>query len=151
MDSIKLSFNTPTLKKLRTIYVVEDNTIERNMLIDFLGKYPDLNIKGFPTGDACIKDIIVSKIFPDLILLDYFLDSNSPLSKDGLEVLTKLKEISPNSEFIMFTSVDNERIIELARKKGAMAFIVKGVSSFEMLDDILQKKFTISASPDSNP
>ena len=150
MDSIKLSFNTPKLKKLKTIYVVEDNAIERNMLIDFLGKYPDLNIKEFFNGDACIKDVIVSKISPDLILLDYFLDSNTPLSKDGLEVLTKLKEISPNSEFIMFTSVDNERIIELARKKGAMAFIVKGVSSYEMLDDILQKKFTIAASPDSN-
>ena len=126
MDSIKLEFNTPKLKKLRTIHIVEDNAMERNMLVDFLGNYPELKIKEFSNGDDCIKDIIVSKNSPDLFLLDYFLDSNNPLSKDGLEVMTKLKEISPNSEFIMFTSVDNERIIELARKKGAMAFLVKG-------------------------
>ena len=36
MDSIKLEFNTPKLKKLRTIYIVEDNAMERNMLVDFL-------------------------------------------------------------------------------------------------------------------
>ena len=75
MDSIKLEFNTPKLKKLRTIYIVEDNAIERNMLIDFLGNYPELKIKEFSTGDDCIKDIIISKISQDLVLLDYFLDS----------------------------------------------------------------------------
>ena len=142
MDSIKLEFNTPKLKKLRTIYIVEDNAMERNMLVDFLGNYPELKIKEFSNGDDCIKDIIVSKNSPDLILLDYFLDSNNPLSKDGLEILTKLKEISPNSEFIMFTSVDNERIIELARKKGAMAFLVKGTSGYELLDSIIRNNFS---------
>lgn len=150
MDSIKLSFNIPKLKKLRTIYVIEDNAIERNMLIDFLGKYPDLNSKEFFNGDACIKDIIVSKISPDLILLDYFLDSEIASSKDGLEILTKLKEISPNSEIIMFTSVDNERIIELARKKGAMAFIVKGASGYEMLDSIIRNNFSRETTQESN-
>ena len=142
MDSIKLEFNTPKLKKLRTIYIVEDNEMERNMLVDFLGNYPELKIKEFTNGGDCIKDIIVSKNSPDLILLDYFLDSNNPLSKDGLEILTKLKEISPNTEFIMFTSVDNERIIELARKKGAMAFLVKGTSGYELLDSIIRNNFS---------
>ena len=142
MDSIKLSFNTPKLKKLKTVYVVEDNPVERSMIIDFFSRYPDVVVKGFFNGDSCIKDVVVSKVAPDLILLDYFLDSTMASSKDGLEILTKLKEISPYTEFIMLTSIDNERIMELARKKGAMGYVVKGASGYEMLDTILRKNFT---------
>ena len=149
MDSIKLSFNTPKPKKLNTLYLIEDNALERNMLIDYLGKYPNLKIKEFHNGDDCIKDIVMSNISPDLILLDYFLDSNITTSKDGLEILSKLKEICPNSEIIMFTSVDNPRIIELARKKGAMSFIVKGTSSYEKLDAIIKNNFSLEATQES--
>ena len=119
------------------------------MLIDFFGKYPTLVVKGFSNGDACIKDVIVSKINPDLILLDYFLDSEIASNKDGLEILSKLKEITPYSEIIMLTSVDNERIITLARKKGAMGFVVKGRAGFAELDSILQKNFIIEDLSDS--
>jgi DNA-binding NarL/FixJ family response regulator len=143
MDSIKLTFNTPRLKKLSTIYIIEDNPIESSMLVDFLSKYPNLTIKEFTNGDACIKDVVMSKVIPDLIFLDYFLDSNVASSKDGLEILAKLKEVSPNSEFIMLTSVDNERIVELARKKGAMGYIVKGVSGYEKLDSLMRNNFAI--------
>ena len=74
---------------------------------------------------------------------DYFLDSVLASSKDGLEILTKLKEISPNSQIIMLTSVDNERIVELARKKGAIGYVAKGASSFEKLDSIIRNNFSI--------
>ncbi len=142
MDSIKLSFTTPKPKKLSTVYIIEDNPMQNNMLIDFFEKYPNITTKGFLTGDACIKDMIVSKVIPDLILLDYFLDSNSPASKDGLEILEKIKEVSPYSEIVMLTSIDNQRIVELARKKGAMGYIVKGDSSFQELDNFLVKNFS---------
>jgi two-component system, NarL family, response regulator LiaR len=150
MDSIKLQFNTPKPKKLNTVFIIEDNPVERSMLLDFFEKYPSLVVKGFLSGDACIKEIIMSKVSPDLILVDYFLDSDLSYSKDGLEIIAKIKDISPYTEFIMLTSVDNEKIMDLARRKGVMGYVVKGVSSYEMLDSILQKKFTIEGSPDSN-
>lgn len=149
MDPIKLTFNTPRLKKLNSVYVIEDNPVELDMIIDFLGKYPNLSVKGFFNGDACIKDVVVSKVFPDLILIDYFLDSNLAASKDGLEILAKLKEISPNSEIIMFTSVDNGRIVDLARKKGALSYIVKGESGYEKLDTVLKKNFILEEPPET--
>jgi response regulator of citrate/malate metabolism len=143
MDPIKLTFNTPRLKKLKTVYIIEDNPVERTMLVDFLSKYPQLSIKEFPNGDVCVKEMVVSNLNPDLILLDYFLDSDITTSKDGLEILTKLKEISPNSEVIMLTSIENERITTLARKKGAMYYVVKGPASYEKIDSILQNNFII--------
>lgn len=150
MDSIKLTFSTPKPKKLNSIYIIEDNPVERTMLVDYLGKYPNLTIKEFANGDLCVKDIVISKTTPDLILLDYFLDSEITTSKDGLEILTRLKEISPSSEVIMFTSIDNERINELARKKGAMNYIVKGPSSYAKLDNMLQNNFSMEKPPEAN-
>jgi response regulator of citrate/malate metabolism len=150
MDSIKLSFNTPKLKNLNSVFIIEDNPMESNMLIDYLSKYPNVVVKSFTSGDACIKEIVMSKISPDLILLDYFLDSTDASSKDGLEILAKLREITPYSEFIMLTSVDNERIIELARKKGAMGYIIKGISGYVKLDEMLKKIFALEPAPEPN-
>ncbi|MBK5283974.1 MAG: response regulator, partial [Bacteroidia bacterium] len=112
-----------TPKKLKTVYIVEDSSAERTMLTDHLAKYPDLEIKEFSTGDSCVKELVLGNIEePDLILMDYFLDTAFGASKDGLETLSKLKEICPDTKVIMLTSVDNEKIIELAKKKGALDY-----------------------------
>src|SRR6266446_4942113 len=109
-----------TTKNLKTVFIVEDSVAERSMLTDHLAKYPQVEVKEFSSGDACIKELVIGSVKePDLILMDYFLDTSFGSSKDGLETLSKLKEICPGTEVIMLTSVDNEKIIELAMKKGA--------------------------------
>ena len=142
-----LSF-TPRTKKLTSVFVVEDSSMEQNMLMDFLSRYPNIQTKAFVNGTDCVKDIVVSNFSPDLILIDYFLDSADASSKDGLEILSKLREISPNSDIIMLTSVDNPRIKELARKKGAMAYVVKGSDSYTELDAIIEKNFVLNTPPE---
>jgi response regulator of citrate/malate metabolism len=143
---INLSFTQRT-KKLTSVYVIEDSQMDLNMMTDFLEKYPNLTVKGFPTGDACVKELVMSGFTPDLILVDYFLDSESAQSKDGLEILSKLREVSPNSDVIMLTSVDNPRIVDLARKKGALDYVVKGSASYERLDTIINKNFVLNTTP----
>ena len=132
------------MKKLESVFIVEDSEIERSMLKDHLSKYKNLKIKEYYSGTACIKELIVGNAKePDLILMDYFLDSNMGASKDGLESLAKLKEICPDTNVIMLTSVDNKRIIELAKEKGALDYIVKGATGFSDLDTVLKKHFTM--------
>ena len=131
-------------KNLQSVFVVEDSEMERTMLKDHLGKYPDLNVTEFSSGSACIKDLIVGTVEePDLILMDFFMDSSFGPSKDGLESLAKLKEISPDTQVIMFTSVENPKIIELCKKGGALDYVVKGPSAFNDLDKVLSKHYTM--------
>jgi len=114
------------------------------MLAEHLAKYPQVKVKEYSGGDACLRELIAGVVDePDLVLMDYFLDSSFGMSKDGLETLSKLKEIYPEMDVIMLTSVDNEKIIDLAKKKGALDYVVKGVASFEKLDSILNKHFTL--------
>ncbi|MBL0031132.1 MAG: hypothetical protein IPP27_02750 [Bacteroidetes bacterium] len=44
----------------------------------------------------------------------------------------------------MHTGVENQRIIELARKKGAYDYIVKGAEGYKKLDSIIEKEFILS-------
>ena len=134
-----------TNKKLSTVFIVEDNAVQRSMLADHLSKYPSLHVKEFSSGDACLKELISGNVEePDLVLMDYFLETSFGSSKDGLETLTKLKEIYPDTNVIMLTSVENEKIIDLAKKKGAMDYVVKNSGSFQKLDSILASHFELA-------
>ena len=135
-----------TTKKLNSVFIVEDNAVQRSMLSDHLSKYPNLKIREFSSGDACLKELISGTVEePDLVLMDYFLDGSFGASKDGLETLTKLKEIYPETDVIMLTSVENTKIMDLARKKGAMDYVVKSAGSFQKLDTILQSHFNVTS------
>jgi DNA-binding NarL/FixJ family response regulator len=132
-------------KTLSSVFIVEDNAVQRSMLADHLSKYPKLKIREFSSGDACLKELISGNVEePQLVLMDYFLDGSFGASKDGLETLTKLKEIFPDTDVIMLTSVENEKIIDLARKKGALDYVVKNSGSFQKLDTILEGHFTVA-------
>jgi DNA-binding NarL/FixJ family response regulator len=132
------------MKKLEKVFIVEDSEIERSMLRDHLTKYPNLKITEYSSGTTCVKELILGTAEqPDLILMDYFLDSTFGPSKDGLESLSKIKEIYPETNVIMMTSVDNKRIIDLAKEKGALDYVVKGTSGFKTLDSILEKHFSL--------
>lgn len=132
------------LKKLTNLYIVEDTPVERVLLSDHLAKYPGIKIKGFFTGEACIKEIVDNLAEqPDLVLVDYYLDSSLGSKRDGLETLDKIKEICPGAEVVMLTSVENPRIMELAKQKGALDYIVKGTESFKKLDAIMESHFTL--------
>ncbi len=131
-------------KKLNTVFIVEDNAIQRSMLADHLSKYPQLKVKEYSSGDACLKELISGNVLePELVLMDYFLESSFGASKDGLETLSKLKEIYPDLDVIMLTSVENEKIVDLAKKKGALDYVVKSAGSFDKLDSILKSYYTM--------
>ena len=133
-----------TTEKLTSVFIVDDSEIERSMLSDHLSKYPNLEIKEFSSGDYCLKEIIMGNLEePDLVLMDYFMDTSGGASKDGLEILSKLKEICPDTKVIMLTGVDNEKIKTLAKNKGALDYVVKSPDSYHQLDAVLEKHFSL--------
>lgn len=132
-------------RKLNSIFIVEDDAIQRTMLTDHLSKYPHLKVRAFSSGDACLRELISGSVEePELVLMDYFLDGTFGASKDGLETLTKLKEIYPETDVIMLTSVENEKIKDLASKKGALGYVVKSAGSFQKLDSLLTENFEVA-------
>ena len=132
------------MKKLNSIYVVEDDSAARMMMLDFLGQYKDVKLKGFVTGEACIGEIVHSKMSPDLILVDYYLEASLAAKYHGLDTLTKIKEISPETRIVMFSAVDDEEIINLAKEKGASDYVVKGSKGFDEIKKIIDSSYSLS-------
>jgi two-component system chemotaxis response regulator CheY len=64
---------------------------------------------------------------PDLVLLDV----NMPIM-DGIETLTKLKEVDPDCVVVMLTSLANRQTIEQASELGATNYIRKDTSRDEI-------------------
>jgi two-component system response regulator HydG len=132
------------MQKLNSIYVVEDDAAARMMMLDFLEQYKDVTVRGFVTGEACIGEIVFSKKLPDVVLMDYFLEASLAAKYHGLDTLTKIKEISPQTRIIMFTSVDDDRIRQLAKEKGASDYVLKGPKGFDEIKSILDSSYSLS-------
>jgi len=132
------------MKKLNSIYVVEDDSASRTMMLDFLSQYKNVTVKGFVTGEACIGEIVYTKAHPDLILMDYYLEGSLAAKYQGIETLTKIKEISPETRIIMFTSVTDEDIMKRALEKGASDYVIKGTGGFDEVKRIIDSAFMLN-------
>ncbi|HEY4799170.1 MAG TPA: response regulator [Bacteroidia bacterium] len=117
-----------TTKKLGVL-VVEDDRTYNSALVHYLqGNLKDqANVTGCQTGEQSI-DLIEQK--PDVVILDYFLNSRFASAMNGLSVLDIVKKRSPGSEIIMVSGQDKIDIAVKAMNHGAFNYVVKGESAF---------------------
>jgi DNA-binding NtrC family response regulator len=71
---------------------------------------------------------------PDIILQDYFLEK-----MNGIDVLLKVKKISPSSEFVFLTNNDSMEVAVNTIKYGAYDYIVKDKITLDKVVDRIQK------------
>jgi two-component system response regulator FixJ len=65
---------------------------------------------------------------PELAVIDILMPD-----MNGLEVQTRLRNVSPSTRVIMLTANDDPSVREVAMNRGASAFFIKGVESGEFL------------------
>lgn len=116
------------------IALIDDDPQMREMLNDFFtGKYKNSEVSTYSTGeDALIK----ISLEPNLIVLDYHLDSADPSAMNGMQVLKKLKEKFPTVPVIFLSGQEKAEIAANTMKYGAYDYIVKNESAFHKLEII---------------
>jgi two-component system, chemotaxis family, chemotaxis protein CheY len=109
------------------ILIVDDAHFMRNMIGNMVKEigYSDIFF-AVDGADAVAK---AKELQPDLITLDI-----SMPGMDGLEAVSKIMEVSPNSKIIMVTAVDNQFVIKEALKGGAVDFLKKPIAKSELED-----------------
>src|ERR1035437_1313719 len=123
-------------KKQINIFLVEDNEIYLKTLEKYLKENLKLNarIHTVLSGEECLKNMSLK---PDIIILDYFLNSTTQEAANGLDILKKIDTTYPNVAVIMLSSQDNIKIATYTMKYGAFEYVSKNESAFLRVHNVI--------------
>jgi DNA-binding NtrC family response regulator len=107
------------------IFVVENNRIYNHLVTEYLKKQGFSRVKSIISGEECVEAVGKGEK-PDIVIQDYSLDG-----MNGLDVLKKVKKMSPGSEFIFLTANENMEVAVNTIKFGAYDYIVKDKLALE--------------------
>ncbi|MFT7606788.1 MAG: two-component system OmpR family response regulator [Saprospiraceae bacterium] len=113
-----------TAIKQYTIFCVDDSKIILHMLKYNLKSNPNFDLYFFENREDAIKNLDLQ---PDIVILDFHLttDPSGKFKLNGLGVLEKIKEISPESKVLMLSSQESISVAVSCLKKGAIDYIIK--------------------------
>jgi two-component system, OmpR family, response regulator len=124
------------IKKEVTIFLVDDDKFFLDAFKHFLSDEDktQVNIKTFKTGEACLQALDEN---PDIIILDYFLNSSDPEAMNGITVLKKIRSSHLHIPVIMLSSHDKVEVAIDAIKNGAFDYVIKSESAFIRIKNII--------------
>ena len=99
-------------------------------------KNPDYDISVFHTGEEAIAELHQE---PDVVILDYQLNTVVPDAQDGVHILQAIKKIDKDTTVIMLSSQDNYNKALQTIIKGALEYVVKDDNAFVRIDKILSE------------
>ncbi len=113
-----------------SIYIVEDDALYSSILSHYLSLNPDYEIKKFSGAKEFLK-VLHEK--PDVVTLDYSLPDST-----GDQLLTQIKEQSPDTKIIIISAQEDIKVAIDLLKKGANDYIVKDTETQDKLWIALQ-------------
>lgn len=133
-------------KKQNSIFIIEDNKVfSLAIKVDIEASFEKmpLHIQTFETGEACMKSFKEKN--PQVVILDYHLNSINPKAADGIKVLDWIKKENPDTNVIMLSSDDDIEIAVKSLQHGAADYVVKTDTQFRKINYSLLNIFKMIA------
>lgn len=83
-----------------TIFIVDDNKVYLNLMKHSLAR-ENFNVMTFTSGEECLNYL---ELNPDLIILDYHLNSVNPYAMNGDEVSKIIQKELPKTEMVIVSA-----------------------------------------------
>jgi DNA-binding NtrC family response regulator len=99
------------------IFIIEESTIYKDLILGYLNSKKFNNIKIFKTGEESLSQLHLK---PDIIILDYSSEGMS-----GLEIMRKVKLTHPEIDFIFLSGQNDVEVAISIMKLGAADYVVK--------------------------
>ena len=122
------------MKTKINVFLVDDDALYLRLLeIQFLeiGGY---EIESFSSGEECLENLAKK---PDLIVLDYFLNSVNKDAKNGIEILDQIKELNDHIPVVILSAQDKIEVAIDCMHHGAFDYVVKSETVFMRLQKII--------------
>jgi len=124
-------------KKILIFLVDDDALFLKSLEIEF-AQNTQSAIETFSTGELCLKGLSQN---PDIIILDYYLNSIDKTAVNGLETLDRIKAAHPHIPVIMLSSQDKIAVAVNCMKHQAFDYIVKSETAFIRLQKAITTIF----------
>jgi two-component system OmpR family response regulator len=124
-------------RKILLFLVDDDVLFLKSLQIEF-AENTDSEILTFVTGEQCLESISRN---PDVIVLDYYLNSIDKNAINGLETLDRIKSVNPDIPVIMLSSQDKIDVAVNCMKHQAFDYIVKSETAFLRLQKAITTIF----------
>lgn len=117
-------------KETIRVLVVEDHNVVRQGLVALLNLVEGIEVAGEAAdGEEAVAQFRRQK--PDVTLIDLRLPKLS-----GVEVIQKVRSETPQARFVVLTTYDGDEDIYRALKSGAKAYLLKGMTTDELITTI---------------
>jgi len=118
------------------VTVIDDDLQMTEMLKDFIEqKYPAAETTAYASGEEALEKIFEE---PDMIILDYHLDSKNSEAMNGVQILKKLKDRYPNVHIVFVSGQEKAEVAANTMKYGAYDYIVKNENAFQRLEIVMK-------------
>ncbi len=114
-------------------FIVDDDPVFVKLLENQLEQSNFTPYETYLSGEDCLANI---KHKPRVVLLDFSLGG-----LNGLDVLRKIKEVSPKTEVVMLTGVEDDMVKQKCLDAGASTYIIKDPNGIERLKAEVLPKF----------
>ena len=136
-----------TEQSTRYIFLVDDEPIQNEMLKDYIADRFQYKIKTFESGEAALKEMHLD---PEIVVLDFHLNSHLPNAQNGVEVLKKIKELHPKVQVIVLSGQDKLEVAVDSMKYGAYDYVIKGETAISRMENILNNINELHGLKDAN-
>jgi len=120
------------------LFLVDDDALFLKLLeIDFL-QHADFRIETFATGELCMANLSRN---PDVVILDYYLDSIDKNAMNGISTLDKISSFNPDIPVVMLSSQNKIDVAISCIHHRAFDYVVKSEDDFVHLQKIITTIF----------
>ena len=112
------------------VLIVEDHNVVRQGLVALINMAEGIQVVG-EAADGVEAIAQFRKLQPDVTLVDLRLPKLS-----GVEIIQRVRSESPQARFVVLTTYDGDEDIYRALKSGAKAYLLKGMTSEELITTI---------------
>ncbi len=118
----------------KKIFIVDDDTMLTEALSDYLTRKTAHQVSCFSTGEECLTHLHEN---PDIIILDYYLNTVQKDAANGMEILKTIKKNYRNIHVIMLSSQEQYGIAMQTIQKGAEQYVIKDSDAFANISMII--------------
>jgi len=135
MSFLKKLF-APKNQKTGIVFIIEDNATYSKTVEAFIkANFSEVkNVRIFPVGETCLPELDKN---PDIIIVDYLLNSKYFDAESGLEIIKKIRSQSPNVSIVVLSSQQEIDVVTQLVKTYNCNYIKKDDQAFDKMKEMI--------------